>query len=273
MSGIQPTGNRSQPEMWVSAKSAPVQPLRPMTIAPVSAFVQQLGQRYAHRAIGGGSDMALRRSTPAVTLSPHYHRTQVQLAPRLQLTLWQRILPSPNATAAKEIQAPLSLTRLETQVLHRDRSPVLESLTVLEQPTVTRVRHLQQEQTRWVRHLQRQPIETVFTEQLVQRLVDRGGRVETVATARTAAPAPLTQTVPQGDRVQPVAQVVKQAVIQLADATIAAATASQPLLLPTPAPMPRADAAAPVDVNRLAEQVIQTIDRRLLAYRERLGRV
>jgi hypothetical protein len=37
--------------------------------------------------------------------------------------------------------------------------------------------------------------------------------------------------------------------------------------------MPMQPEANPVDVNRLTEQVIQAIDRRIIAQRERLGRI
>jgi hypothetical protein len=124
-------------------------------------------------------------------------------------------------------------------------------------------------------------VERTLREQFVQYLGTRGKRIEAVATPDRLTTKGLNKAPSPGmsadlSLARPVSRVVRRPV-----------TASVPAdrrLLPetaTTLPEPRSvvasrtspPAPAPIDVHRLTDQVIQAIDRRIIAQRERLGRI
>lgn len=243
----------------VTASVAPVRPLRSIATAPAGRFAEQLQQRYQHHSIATDAEMELRRSTPALNFSSYHQHAEINVAPRLQLTVLQSTLPAA-AQAAAAVAA--SLTRSSRSVLERqiDRSRQFQRIEQTE---------------RLVSQLQRDRTETLHQE-LVQRLVERTTRMETVAVSRLLAPV-LTPPPPTMElaTVQPVPQVVRRA--RVAAEVAAESIASEPARSIATSNLPAAagfsqPAPPPIDVNRLTEQVMQTIDRRLLAYRERRGR-
>jgi hypothetical protein len=225
---------------------------------PAGRFAQQLQQRYEYQPIAANAEMELRRSPPAANFSSHNYHAQINVSPRLQLTVLQSTLP---ATAQAAATVAESLMR--------------SSYTTLERQSQLRSRQFQRiEQTELlVRQLQRDRTETVLQQELVQRMVDRTTRMETVTVSRSMVPPitepqlPLTMELATA---QPVPQVVRAA--QSAESIAPEVRRSTPLST-SPAASGLVPPVVPsIDVNRLTDQVMQTIDRRLLAYRERRGR-
>jgi hypothetical protein len=123
--------------------------------------------------------------------------------------------------------------------------------------------------------------ERTLREQLVHYLSARGTRIDAVATpgrltARGSHDAPSPGTRADLPLARPVPRVVRRPHTELApdDRGLSAETA---MTLPGRRPVvaSRMDAPAPaaIDVHRLTDQVIQAIDRRIVAQRERLGRI
>ncbi|MBD2089955.1 hypothetical protein H6F67_08820 [Microcoleus sp. FACHB-1515] len=257
-------------EMRVTA-SVPLRPLRSLVTVPAGRFAEQLQQRYQHQSIAAHAEMELRRSPPALSFSSHHHHPQLNFAPQLQLT----VLHSPTLAAA---QAAATVAESLTRSSH----------TVLQQQSQLRSRQFQRiEQTELlVQQLQRDRTEAVLQQELVQRMVDRTTRTETVtvsramagmemgsdtltaiAQSRPASQVPLTMELVAA---QPVPQVVR--VAQSAESIAPEGRRSTPLSA-SPAASGLVPPVVPsIDVNRLTDQVMQTIDRRLLAYRERRGK-
>lgn len=100
-------------------------------------------------------------------------------------------------------------------------------------------------------------------EEYTRRIIDRGSRREAGAaierTEEAFRTAPLTRVPSVLLRTQPAAPA-------------AVATSNTPPLGSRPWTPPAAPQTPPVDVQRLTEQVIQQIDRRLQSYKERTGR-
>jgi len=135
---------------------------------------------------------------------------------------------------------------------------------------------------------QRQQLDRVTSEQICQRIVQRSQRSEafSVPGSRAAQPEhsnPSDQVAASMHRTaastaaRPVPRVVRrQGLVQTTGAATPAQAAGQPMQAPfhvqrsTFGQAPVTPAA--IDINRLTEQVVQQIDRRILAYRERTGR-
>jgi len=142
-----------------------------------------------------------------------------------------------------------------------------------------------------IHHLQAQRrIEVVPTEQLVYRLMNRGERIEAVAAprARLSQPAPhrSAQNRPAWTvipPVKPVPRVVRRpAVVTIADgqpltpATNVAVSGQRPVVTSGTGQAGRGQPAmnlGPMDINHLTDHVIQAIDQRIIAQRERMGRI
>lgn len=132
----------------------------------------------------------------------------------------------------------------------------------------------------------RQPVQAPFAlreirrEHTLARLLARATRVEAATRPQPAAPRRGAARHPApGPAAPPVERVLRRPVPAQRDD--APAQPSVPTALPA-APALRAAPVAPatarqlpggLDVGRLADEVIETIDRRVLARRERLGRV
>ena len=218
----------------------------------VGSFVQALMERYnGWQTHWSSLDLELRRQPSGMTMSPLYHQVQVHVAPHLNLTV-----PG------------------ETHILHQ-------------------------------RSMER--VERTLREHLVHYLVARGTRIDAVArqesltargfnrvlppgngmrseavatqdslTARGSNKAPSPGTRADFPLARPVPTVVRRPVTELVpeDRGFPAETA-MPLSGRRPAVVSRTNPPAPasVDVNRLTDQVILAIDRRIVAQRERLGRI
>ncbi|NJL22945.1 MAG: hypothetical protein HC895_22375 [Leptolyngbyaceae cyanobacterium SM1_3_5] len=169
---------------------------------PAGRFAEQLQQRYQPQSIATHAEMELRRSTPALSFrSSHHQHTQVNVAPRLQLTLLHSTLLAPAQAAATVAESMIRSSH--TTFLERQSQRQSRQLQRIEQIELL------------VRQLQRDRTETVLQQELVQRIVDRTMRMETVrmetvAVSRAIAP-PLTPQPPPMEfaTVQPVPQGVR----------------------------------------------------------------
>ena len=273
---------------------------------PALAFAMAILHRYrGHEAHWARLGFAFEQSRRPVLLRSVYYHMQIRLAPRLDLTLIRPTFHTRETvhTGAVEAGWVISGRRSETAA---QPAPLWQMplrwqstwQTVSERPLV-----------RLVRRVQRQTqVETVATVRLVQRLLTRGERRETIARpgpprrtppGRTTVPrwdeegpvhAPLVRLArprfeddggPKGSVsiVQAVPRVVQRRAAVAPDpgrtspGTETPMTMGQAFVRPGAGVGARATGPPPVDVNRLTDQVMQTIDRRILAYRERRGRV
>ena len=124
-------------------------------------------------------------------------------------------------------------------------------------------------------------VERTLREQLVHYLSARGTRIDAVATPGSLTARGLNKAPSPGTRAdlslaRPVSRIVRRPITELApeDRGLPAET---PMTLPGRRPVVASrtnpPAPTPIDVNRLTDQVIQAIDRRIIAQRERLGRI
>jgi hypothetical protein len=123
-------------------------------------------------------------------------------------------------------------------------------------------------------------LERTVREQLVHYLGTRGKRIDAVAipgslTASGFNNAPSPGTRADLSLARPVSRIVRRPITELApdDRGLPAETPMMPPgRRPVVASRTHPPAPTTVDVNRLTDQVIQAIDRRIIAQRERLGR-
>jgi hypothetical protein len=191
----------------------------------VSAFVQAIMERYTGWQTHWPSlDLVLRQNPSGMTMAPIYHQVQMQVVPRLNLTI-----------------------QGETLIRH--------------QQSIERV-------------------ERTLRAQLVQSLSTRGTRIEAVATQGGLTANGFNNTPSPGmgaalPLARPISKAVRRPVAEPApDNRRLAADISMTLPGRRPIVAGRTDPPAPaaIDMNRLTDQVIQAIDRRIIAQRERLGR-
>jgi hypothetical protein len=189
------------------------------------AFVQALISHYnGWQTHWPTVDLVLRQKPSGITMSPIYHQVQMQVAPRLSLTI-----------------------RGETHVRHQ----------------------------RSIGHVER-----TLREQLVHYLGTRGTRIDVVATqgsltASGVKNAPSPRTSAEVMLARPVSRVVRRPIAEpaITNHRLTAETATTlPGRRPGVASRANPPAPPPIDMNRLTDQVIQAIDRRIIAQRERLGR-
>jgi hypothetical protein len=193
-----------------------------------------------------------------ITLQSVVHRTQLHLVPHLRLTVLARSGPegAPSAESA---------TR---------RGPVQERSTASRlagQPPAAAPGHQPLEML--VGRLQAgRLVETVPVETIVNRLVRRGVRVETVGTPRPQLPQFEGST---AEAMRPVPRIVRRTAAAMsgdnpptAAETFAVTSSPRPAMAQVPG-----HGEPPLDLNSLTDQVVQAIDRRIIAQRERLGRV
>jgi hypothetical protein len=226
---------------------------RPGSLA--AAFAMALLARYQGRQERRwGVDFAFRRRPSSVTLQPVYQRLGLHLAPRLSLTV---LAPPRPAEALNAPAAPARwVGRIERQVV---REPILR------------------------------PPGAAVRERLVTHLVTERERVEAGATPgrRRADRDDAGPLVPSRGRFAPMAPPVPRVVQRPAAVTTMDSQSPSAAFAATAevqggdgfgARRPGGSAAGPleagaVDVKRLTDQVIQAIDQRIIAQRERLGRV
>jgi hypothetical protein len=226
---------------------------RPGSLA--AAFAMALLARYRGRQERRcGVDFAFRRRPPSVTLQPVYQRLGLHVAPRLSLT----VLAPPRP--AEALGAPAAPTRwvgwVERQVV---REPIL-------QPPGAAVRE------RLVTHLvtERERVEAGATPG--RRVVDRGDAESLVPSRGRFAPTapPVPRVVHRPGAAQP-AEHARPAVPTGSTGSGEGHGQSGAKRLVGNAES--LSGPRPVDVKRLTDQVIQAIDQRIIAQRERLGRV
>jgi hypothetical protein len=206
-----------------------------LEIGATAEFAQAVLRRYGYRlALGQPPGMVVRQPAPPIALYTAYQRTQVQLAPRLALAWW-----------IHTVSGGPSVEQL------------LESRVVLAPPA--RIVPVQQR-----------------LEILLDRLTAREIRLESVA-ATGVAPSSVKAIAPAEP---PVPRVVRRAA---AAATPSPHPGPDTLPLPgrpaaqsfsacSPAGAPPPVTLSPGEVNHLTDQVLQVLDHRMIAHRERLGR-
>jgi hypothetical protein len=216
------------------------------------ALARAIGARYTARSRWAGpAGLIFRRPQPGLTIQQVRHEAHAHFSPRLALTLlaWS---PPPVLAAVREagtgLQMPVS--RLERRL----------EMHLLQRSVIERT-------------------ETERSERFTRRFVERGERVESVRQRPGTAALPVTRAdAPAASLAQPAPRLLYR--------PPSAATVSEagqaPVAFPRdaaprqPLPAQRASLApelAPADINRLTDQVIQAIDHRIIAQRERLGRV
>ena len=230
-----------------------------------SGLAQALLARYLARAwLWGRLGLIFHRQQPGPIVQHVARRVWINLAPRLQLTLVHNEAASPEATAVA-LSAPAWLLNRPAQS---------SALTQI-------VRRLHR----------REQVELSVRMQTTQRLLKRSARVKAVA-APGSQPAPRTHIStpralpspgapdPITRAARPVQRVVRRATNGRADAQDGRPNpAARPDVHPEAsfAASGRSPVAAPVapavDITRVTEQVMQQIDRRILAHRERTGRI
>ena len=123
-------------------------------------------------------------------------------------------------------------------------------------------------------------IERAVTEEVVRRLVTRGERIEPPAPAKGPVIARPEAKRPTGPTVEPVRsrsaramppvpRITRRPAAIGAERTGPTAESHRPAV-PSEQPGPE---LAPADLNRLTDQVVRTIDQRMIAHRERMGRI
>lgn len=255
------------------------QGIRPMN-RRADAFARAIMRRYAfrprHRSRVG---LAFRRHPASSAIHPSYTTVKVHLAPRLNLTL---IRQHHDVRIAES--APARLILRHRQAAPPDSTDVpgrrIGRRPVSEHPVDRLVRRVQR----------REVIETTVRHRLAQRLVQRAARTEGTASpevraslrAGSAPDATAWETRARPVRrslARPVQRVIRRpALLPEIAAETSTRTARPPAPQPpvgrpgAPAEMPSA-VPAPIDVHRLTDQVMQNIDRRLFAHRERRGRI
>jgi hypothetical protein len=274
-------------EMRVTA-GRPVQLIgRPHTSAERAAqFASTLLARFLSRPLPWARlSFIFHQAQPGLTLQQFSSQAQVNLTPRLQLTLVRYDAPVPDVAQTLSVAAGKPAL---TWHLHR---PLLPTQAV----------------TRQVRRLESQ-VRAKMQQQLMEHLVLRSTRLAAVATPGTppfvhsAAPADLvprptsppdlakepTSMVDAVFRTRlpvvlsvapPVPRVVRRPVVSQTptvdrEARLAA-PAEQAQSIGPPAPRwPQQTPTAPdMDISRLTDQVMQQMERRMTAFRERTGRI
>lgn len=219
---------------------------------------------WAERALSRQWRMARRGQTESAVYQQIqvFAPTQLMLAPQMHLTLLTHRIgewPTLSGTPASSRGAPPSSW-------HVSRPPI----------SAAHVQRL------WQRLRTREQLERAVTQQLTQAVVARHQRVETLETVRNGAVRPSTAANKdepwRQTSVPPVPRIVHKAVAaspspETADAATPAAWKQSSVMAAKQMTMHTQPANGNhLDINRLTDQVMQQIDRRLLAHRERTGR-
>lgn len=196
---------------------------------------------------------------PELAQYTQYYRQNV-FAPHLKLTLLAAASPTP--THPTQPATPFTWQVLRPPVA----SPTSERLVL--------------------RLIQREQVETHALSETIHRLMVRSQRIETVTRQNRSmiqAEAPVGTVVaaapvlPAPALARPVPRVVHRPATPQktteAEPPAAALSRWQPFTVAGSRLQPQPALAETVDVNRLTEQIMHNIDRRLNAYRERTGRM
>ncbi len=252
------------------------------------AIVQRYGGRQERRP---GLGLVFRRPQVGMLWQPVYHQMRWSLSPRLSLTV---LMPQAVTMRQAAAPAPHPSPAVPRQEMHFESQTVLAPLVTRLQPVILKsltslARPEPSPQPLSViaeRVLVRQRVETTTTEELIRRLIERGQRVEPGRPGRQPTrPMPMVESavpVVCTAGLAPTATPVPQVVHRPAGTAIAEEKATRP---PTRSRSPGTNSAfatagqplAPdlsqADVGRLTDQVVRTIEERMIAYRERMGRI
>lgn len=257
-------------------------------------LARTIAQRYGGRQERwSGLGLVFRRPQAGVLWQPVYHQTRWHpsassgqaLAPRLALTVLapqvveirppDGIAPqqapagfNPGRWFERETVVHSAVTRLQPVIL-KSLAPLAGSAPLPRSRSVIAGRVLAH-----------QRVETTTTEELVRRMVARGQRIEPVGPGRPPARQSAVPVVRQPGRVTgpaPVPQIVHRPAGAVVDDGTPRAL-SQARAPATNGSLPPAGQPAPLDfsqldVGRLTDQVVRTIDERMIAHRERMGRM
>jgi hypothetical protein len=244
----------------------------------VQSILQRYGGRQRHWP---GLGLVFRRPQAGVLWRPVYHEERWTLSPRLSLAvlLPHAMTPRPSAAVPRQAlgfegqSAPVSLvTRLQPVILKSLAPPANPATAPPSRQVITE------------RVLARQRVETTTSEELVRRMVDRGQRIaaakpgqiraEPVTTGGAAVAA--TRQPGRTGGAEPMPLILRR------PARVAVEDGALPS--PTRPRSPGANGSFAVpgqqaldlsqrELGRLTDQVVRIIDERMIAYRERTGRV
>lgn len=250
MPGI-PVLLRTTPRDVRAARGA-AQGMRLSSHARAAAFAQAITDRFTVRALPWlPQSLTFKQDRPGVAVQYLQQHSHTHVAPRLALTVlaWPAAQPG---SAAHEPARPASRLRVEQEIR-----------------TLRTVIRLS---------------ESSAPEQLVHRVLAQSRRVEGMPPAAhlqasrslLREPASAEAAELETPMVQPVPRIVRRLAPVEADqvASMRPAEGSRPVRgegLRATGTSPRPPEQV-IDVNRLTDQVIQAIDRRIIAQRERLGR-
>jgi len=213
-------------------------------------------------------NLVFQRFRPAALVQPQYHYTQLHLtSPKhyyTRLHLAQRLALTFLAQPRMKEPQPAEATTTTDHPSRQAAAPIHQRVDApMRQPRIR--------------------VETTPVEQVVRRLVRRGERIESVDAPRPrslqsarSADRPATLRRPVVSSMEPVEQVVRRAAVSQPNPDplyTGGRPAPPPVEWPSAPPLIQSREPAPVDLDRLTERVVQAIDRRVLAYRERTGRI
>jgi hypothetical protein len=244
---------------------------RPVGHGMSAAFEQTIRTRYGATRTPRLMAGAIVRQGRSAPTTHHHYGIQFHLAPHLNLTLVGRTQAS-TTSPMSDRRGPL--------VVQAERADALAPWVVR---TIRQRIDVPADQSRF----QRAPV-TSSRDEIVQRVLARVGRIEVSPTgdasppsrpgvrqavaddalpevmAATAFAQPLTRVV---HRIPPGAVSTPSATASDRETTRSTADIIEPAVARQGAPAP-----ARIDVNRLTDDVIRAIDRRIIAQRERFGR-
>jgi hypothetical protein len=266
-----------RPAMRVSMGRSPQ--VGDLATAPSAVFARRLAERYLSRlTVWAGIGLVLRQVADRTLVRQLHHHTQLKVAPRVALTV---LAWPPGAPDQPTPQAPQPAALLVAQ---KPAAPAAPSMQMPQAPQVPQPRLSQTVELLVVRKLGALT-EPGAVEQLAQRLAAREQRLEPeeavqpgsgarALPASSSRPARTSSTVPLVVHRPPAGSADRSP-----QATAVPMQESVPLLRRAAAEELRQSGAAAVtalagaELGQLTDQVLQAIDRRMLAHRERTGRI
>ncbi|RME47804.1 MAG: hypothetical protein D6791_04890 [Chloroflexi bacterium] len=253
-------------------------------------LARTIAQRYRGRpGRWPGLGVVFRRPQAGVLWQPVYHQARWNLSPRLSLTV---LMPQAATIRPADVPAPSPSPAVPGREMYFERQTALAPVVTRLQPVILKALapptgSEPSPQSRSViaeRVLVRQRVETTTTEELIRRLVERGQRIEPGRPGRQPAkPMPTVESavpVVRTARLASIVSPVPQVIHRPAMTAVEAGAMERPIWPRSPGAngtFAGAGQHAPdlsqVDVGRLTDQVVRTIDERMIAYRERLGRI
>lgn len=266
MQTIQESWKQTQ-EMRVSASG-----IQPASIALGVSLSSQFGQqirdhyRQAEHPWINHPEQILRQS--GVTLNSVHQHHSLHLKPHLSLTVlnWQATAPR-SVDSATSSSASTPAMSLSQPVPTSKMQPL--NLSWVNQTRLTFRRITQPEQLVEQVETRKARIEQTIAMKSVVSTIQSDGVLLQQRHSIREAPLVVVKTLPK---------VIKQIMPESTAVGSAAPSLNQESLMSPRAIQPKSlgqmgQSLAEIDVNRLTDQVVQAIDRRLIAHRERMGRV